>query len=362
MSSNSKFILGLLGASFTPIFIQADQPIQSEAPKVQYLSGEAIKTGDLPGAYNESATYSCCEYADMFITADYVYWKWSQDNIQVGTLVDQTGITYRGNSTAVLRDPGYTSGFQVGAGFNLHGMDDWNLYSEYSWYKNTDNQTVTSTVAQALVLPPALIRPDLTIKANHLVGTVQTETKMGFQSADFLMQRPFYFGKKLTASFGAGLRAQWITQHLTFSSNSLTIAETSATVTYSNDLKQTTWGLGPKFGFDVNWLLGYGLKVMTNISGSFLYTSYNVNIETTTNDVTVYGNYLHNYGTVRPVTEAFLGLGWGSYLGNDHFHIDLSAGYDFNAYWNYNMLYSTTGQSVGSMYLQGLNIQARFDF
>lgn len=374
LKNELKAALAILGTVFVPVFAHADQSMNASGQQMQqpgYVSGEKIKAGQLPGAYNQSASYVCDNGWDVFVTADYIWWNWQQDLLQVGTLVTQSsGLVdgFAGDSTAVFTTPGYASGFQVGLGFNMKGMDDWNLYSEYTWYRNTENNSTTGTSTKSLVLPAAAFRGDQYVaSAADIVGTVNTQAHMGFQALDFLLQRPFYFGKKLTSNFGAGLRAQWITQTFTASGSNLSVATESLTVPGgSSSAEQTTWQLGPKFAFESNWLLGYGFKIMANIAQSVLYTSYNTHntasgtVVTTTFTGTQHG--LHNYGTLRPVTETFLGLGWGMYFCDNNFHLDMSLGYDFNVHWDYNMMMATTGQALGNMYLHGLNVQVRFDF
>lgn len=378
LKNELKVALAILGTAFVPVFAQADQSMNSsmgssgqQMQQPGYVSGEKVKAGQLPGAYTQSATYVCDNGWDVFVTADYIWWNWQQDIMQIGTLVTQSdGIAngFAGNSTAVVAKPGYSSGFQVGLGFNMQGMDDWNLYSEYTWYRNTANNSTTGTSAQSLVLPSAAFRGDQAVAASSdIVGTLDTQAHMGFQALDFLLQRPFYFGKKLTANFGAGLRAQWITQTFSASGSDLSIASESVAVPVSSSsAEQTTWQLGPKFAFESNWLLGYGFKIMANIAQSVLYTSYNTNatVSATVASTTFSGTEtgLSNYGTLRPVTESFLGLGWGMYFCDNNFHLDMSIGYDFNVHWDYNMAMATTGQTVGNMYLHGLNVQVRFDF
>jgi hypothetical protein len=371
LKNELKAALAILG-TIVPCVAQADQAMNSNQAQQQpgYNSGEMVKAGQLPGAYNQSATYMCDNGWDVYVTGDYLYWKWQQDTFQIGTLVSQTtgDSDGFGNANAVFQDPSYKSGFQVGLGFNMHGMDDWNLYAEYTWYKNTSHATTTGSSTTGLVLPSGAFRGDQHLVAEAALDTtLSTEAKMNFSALDFLLARPFYFGKKLTANFSAGLTALWITQKLTASTSAGTTDLVSdLAMASSSYARQTSWGLGPKFGLDSNWLLGYGLKVMANVSASVLYTRYmtNVNSTTTVGTATATGNSvgLDNYGTLRPVTEMFLGLGWGSYFCDNGFHFDLSVGYDFNVYWNYNMAYATSTQSVGSMYLHGMNIRARFDF
>ena len=135
--------------------------------------------------------------------------------------------------------------------------------------------------------------------------------------------------------------------------------------------ENSSLALGPKFGLDSSWLLGYGLKFLSNISTSVLYTRYTGHTQTdnvgsgrliTELDLTG-SSYIHesNYGTLRPVIETYLGLGWGSYFCDNNCHLDLSVGYDFNVHFDY-ITMAVAPSDPSNLYLHGLNIQARFDF
>jgi hypothetical protein len=384
VKNEMKAALSIMGTVFVPFLVHADQPrddtssmsfsIQEtkQGQKPGYLSGEKVRTDQIPGLYNQSGAYACADPWDVSFTADYIYWKWQQDALQIGTYITANSTIlegFSGNFSNVFQNPGYTSGFQAGMGVNLKGMDDWQLYSEYTWYHNTNNQSFTGTSSNPIVLVYAAYRADQSRVAEaDVVGTLNTQAKLSFQALDFLVQRPFYFGKKLTANFAAGLRTQWITQRRKMNSPSLTNNEDGLeTTNFASSSKLTSWSLGPKAALDSNWLLGCGFKIMSNIAQSVLYTSYNTkaNESGTLESVETYSGSekgLHNYGTLRPVTETFLGLGWGSYFCGNRAHIDLSIGYDFDVYWDYNMLYATTSQTIGNMYLHGANVQLRFDF
>ncbi|MES2199693.1 MAG: hypothetical protein V4489_05960, partial [Chlamydiota bacterium] len=113
------------------------------------------------------------------------------------------------------------------------------------------------------------------------------------------------------------------------------------------------------------------IKALAKVAVSTLYTQYN---SRNNSSITFIGSSfdttpgfskekgLDNYGTLRPVTETFIGLAWGSYFCSDKFHMDLSVGYDFNVFWDYNMTFATISQTVGNMCLHGMNIQLQFDF
>lgn len=354
-----KAALIVLGTACLPLVAHADQPMNSSVKAQQqpaYVSGESIKTGDLPAAYNASASYQCVDGWDVFITADYIYWNWQQESMQMGVLDPED----QGAHEAVFQYPGYASGFQVGLGFNMPGMDNWNLYSEYTWYKNSNTKSVSSTAA----VPLNVLNLHGRTKT-YVVGTTTSEVEMQFDALDFLVRRPFYFGKKLTANVSLGLKALWITQNFnrTLVGSELLNDELEA-LNSSSAVKQTTWGLGPKIGIETNWILGCGFQIMGNLSTSVLSTSYNVTGTLETLDGSDSFNCLHNYGVLRPVTEAFLGLGWNTGFCDNSYRLALSVGYDFDVYWSYNLIdYAVENRkNVGDMYLQGLNIGARFDF
>jgi hypothetical protein len=367
------YILTVTGLTLIPALGQAQQEINNENFQSQstYVPGEMIRSGQLPAGYNQSASYVCDNKWDVFATGDYLYWAWNQGTVQVGTIItESTEITTDTiiTDTAIFNNPGYASGFQVGMGFNMKGMDNWNIYSEYSWYKNTSNENFTGTTANPIVLASDEFRSDGICPMAHLEGTLASKVKIGFQALDFLAQRPFYFGKKLTANFSTGLRAQWMSQSFSRAApllinNTANIVSTDISVS----AKQTSWSLGPKFALDTNWLLGYGIKMLGNIAQSALYTSYNTSsgydyVRSNGTIVSSSSTGLHNYGSISPVTEFFLGLAWGSYFCGNGFHMDLSIGYDFNIYWNYNMVHAANSQTESNMYLHGLNMQLRFDF
>jgi hypothetical protein len=364
-----KAALAILGTVCVPMFAQTDQSMSDSRGQQQqqpgYVSGDAIKAGQLPGGYNQSAAIMCDDGWDVFVSADYIWWNWSQDrgmNLGFAGLGAFTSadVSLHPNTT----NPGYASGFQVGLGFVMKGMDDWNFYGEYTWYKNS----ASNSNAVAGTLPNALLTANL---------TGSSDISIAYNNADFLLQRSFYFGKKLTSNFYTGLRALWINNDASLTaSGTLTALSSIVTGDYSNvymSASNSSWALGPKFGFDANWLLGYGVKFLSNMSASVLYTRYTGDFSSSTTGtgkvITAFsGNSSvsineSNFGRLRPVLESYLGLGWGSYFGDNSFRLDLSIGYDFNVHFDYVTNMTTPGGSGPSnLYLHGLNVQARFDF
>ena len=356
--------LVVLGA-LAPFAAQADQ---SNAQPT-FLQGEKVKEGQLPAGYNQSAHYMCEDAWDVSFTADYLYWKLSADMDEMATLIttSSSGVAaaFNGIGTTVSVDPTYKSGFQVGMGLDLKGMDNWNLYGEYTWYQNKTHKSVEAADGQVLVIGDDL-RP-----ARYEVLSVEdlsARYRLHYNAADLSIQRSFYNGKKLTADFGVGLRGLWLSQHYKLNAGGLAYAEvdassfTSESGTLAVKRELQSWALGPRFTLGSNWLLGCGFRFMGDLAASVLYTRYTEKDQSAVSTLTNLSiSEPSNYNTLRAITETSLGLGWGSYFGQKNdFHLDLSASYEFNVFWNQSI--SDMNGGHGNFYLQGLNVAARFDF
>ncbi len=333
---------------------------------------EIVKQDPISAGYNASASYPCINNWDIFITADYLYWDWSQSSFLLGTTTPIENVALQGSTGSrktVYQTPGYASGFQVGVGVNMPKMDDWNLFSEYTRYRNSNTTSILSGPGSMIIFPTSA-NPSSDSSLSTLEGTFSSNIQMNYDSVDFLLKRPFYFGKKLTANFGAGLRALFISQKFIREMDGFNGADLITIINRTETSTPSTWGLGPKFSFETNWMLGHGLQIMMNLATSVLYTRYTLNSNGTAEIIS--GNRTFNtsfswdeisqLNALRPITESFVGLGWKSAFCNKKYYIALSAGYNFDVFWNYDMLNYAASQTQGDMFLQGLNVQTRFDF
>ncbi len=337
--------------------------------------------GEQVGLYNQSSMVSCENSWDIAFTADYIYWIWQQDGLDVGALAtpDTAGgsLFLSGTEEIVFQTPGYASGFQVGLGCNFHGMDDWRLKLDYTWYENSDSLKTTPGSGQYLAVSSSSIKAPGGLSIGLLLsGDLQTTAKLHFSELDATLQRMFYQGKSLTARYSMGVKALWIDEYGTsYGSKLFFIGENIPFAVPLRGSFQTTssinsWALGPVFGFQTNWLLGYGLRIEGNLRGSLVYTSYTKLQFTASGQFTDTGSsnlilsQPNHYNTVSPVLETSLGLGWGSYLCNRNLYLDLFVGYDFNIYWDRTMLDAVrqNNGAPGNLQLQGLNGRVGIDF
>lgn len=369
LKNELKVALAILGTAFVPLFAQADQSMdaprygssssQQQQP-MTLMPGDAVEDGQLSPAYVANAGIACADGWDIRIWGDYLYWKLSQDSAVVATQVDQASILngISGNTTYVNQNPGYTSGFEVGIGFGLAGLDNWGIDFNYTWYKNDNTLEVPGTAAKAL-----LIGARNSNAASYQVGTLTSEANFGFQTLDFFINRSGYQGKNLVVNLAGGLKALWISETYTQSGSFTSLATPSLASTFSAEVDQSNWQLGTTFAMNANWLLGWGFSIMTNIQTTLAYASYCTGADYSgtlaANSFAGSATDLHNYGTIRPIIESFLGMNWGMYFCDQSFRFDLRVGYDFNVYFNQ---HRELGVGFSNTYLQGLNVGLMFHF
>lgn len=357
------------GTLVVPFIVLADQPMNASQSQIQqpsYLPGEKIREGQLPGAYNESASYIVDDSWDVYFTGDFIYWQLN-NHMSLGTMIDSpsasTPVFATGSARIFNVESSYKPGFQVGMGFDMKGMDDWNLYSEYTWYMNKSTRSADVDSDDIFVMAAGPV-------GNRVLADEATGTSIfHYNCADLSLQRNFYNGKKLTAMFGCGLRGRWINSKANIKATGLrTGGSTTALEDFTpesgsmnSSFTQHSWALGPRFELNSNWLLGCGFKIIGDISASILYTQY-------TKINNSYTEGANHYSSVNPkkrlksITETSLGLGWGSYFGkNNSYHFDISSAYEFIVNWeqNYDVLGIIVSDNIN---IYGLNIAARLDF
>ncbi len=318
----------------------------------------------VPG-YNESARYLKEEKWDVFVGGSFIYWLASEDGLTIGRRIplNRAKVTPTLNEQILYQKFEFKPGFKLYAGFGTSAMDNWNFYGQWTRLHQTTN-TNFSFDNNNIVTQTWIVR----INTAYLATGVSSSWGLKFDLLDVAWSRPFYQGTKLTATPLVGIRASWIDQDL-----NLTYSFSNATpMNCTFDSK--SWGLGPLVGLATNWNLGAGISVLGKASGSILYTSYtkitlNENIAlaalAASEVIAKYGPYR----TARPNAEIGLGLAWGTNFGK-HYYVNLAATYDFNVFWNQNVLrgisdnyaFATDEAAVGALTLHGLTVDASFDF
>lgn len=348
-------------------------------PAVCFERGYPNTNCCFPAAYNEPANYDLAPCAwDFWVDASFTYWDALQDgmDLAVQTTVNSTPTLLSPTvGNFLFQDNQYKPGFKVGLGMDL-GHDDWSAFAEYTWFRSTTTtNTAPSSDGRA---GTAVWAVNSWVRAANTGGLIDFSSlssswTLNMDLLDVGATRPYYQGTHLIAGPFGGVRAQWIRQKLDLSGNTFTTSAATGTTGVTSNNKSNSWAVGPRGGINGKWHVGYGLRVEGDIAASILFTQYtsvknNVSATSSGGNPTA-GNY-SDYNCLRVGNEMNLGLGWGSYFDCRNYHLDLLATYDFQVFWNQNMMRAlvdnlgggTVGASAGNLYLQGLTVKAQFDF
>lgn len=356
----------------------------------KFRSGDILPNDKYTPAYNAYAGIEVekdSSFPDMSITASFLYYYANQGGMSLAT---SAATQYGGsspqtvntsNSIVLNQDLAFKPGFKVGLGF---GCDESFFSAEYTWIRQTTHTNENapnpgsefSAGTTGSWVVSNWFQQIATASSQSLSATnVNSQWKLGLDIGDLLINRAFYQGKDVIVTPFVGLRGAWIRQNI-----NVTITPPSGIFTglsyptITSENSSNSWAIGPRVGLDASYLLGMGFRLEGSTAGSLLATQYThvrhqENIATIGNTPSTIGTEINNYNCVRPEVDLGLGLGWGKYLSEGRFYFDLSANYDFIAFFEQNMIRNLLDQSVAgvgssasNLYFQGLNITARFDF
>jgi hypothetical protein len=161
-----------------------------------------------------------------------------------------------------------------------------------------------------------------------------------------------------------GVRAAWIKQH-----RSCAYKNVLDSTFGINDLEKShSFGIGPRFSLDTNWMIGDGFRFMANSAFDLLYTRYVRTLHV--HDIVANAVALSVFkrqvdiSVLRPHLDLELGFAWGTYFDCHKWHFDLSASYGFQIFWRQNMFAFVQGRqsNYGNLYVHGLTLTAKLDF
>lgn len=326
-------------------------------------------------------SYLAC---NVSIDTSFIYWFASQDGMSLASsanLQSGTAVNLENGSTQLIQPFNYDPGFKVGLGI---GYDDWELHTEYTWVRQNTSINSNAPPSNGAGGTSVWLMNNWFAQAvgsnNNSLSATQVSSKwhLGIDWLDATVGRPYYQSRSMVLSPYGGIRALWIRQSLNIGANvpsaALTIAQLplSAQPIYSRN-QSHSWSLGPVFGSGARWLIGSGVRLEGHGDISLLFTQYSrlthsENSVSANSDSPLFGTSQTNFNTVRPTAQLGLGIGWGSYTYCGKYHVDFSADYDFNVFWNQNMIrslvdnFSAGSSSSGDLFLHGLTLTGRFDF
>ncbi|MBI5273579.1 MAG: hypothetical protein HY860_00815 [Chlamydiales bacterium] len=322
----------------------------------------------VPG-YNASCRINVQRSYDFFISGSFTYWQPIQENMKLGVISNTTNPLDLVNGDEVDLDFDYKPGFKVGLGMNFD-YDKWDTFIEYTWFRGTEQVDVNLDPNNTQVnLLPAWQIPNF-LNPEYNIGSEKWKLRMDL--IDWDLARCYNVGTELCFHPFLGLRGAIINQSIRVDYINITPSDLATWPSTFIHQTSDSWGIGPRVGLSLNWNLGKGFRLYGNGEMDILFTQYDLK-STQTSAVTVANRYIvnqNNANYLREHAELDLGLGWGTYFLSNQYHIDFSADYGFQVFFDQNMFRSiASAQAVGkstmpngNLYIQGLTVSVRFDF
>ncbi len=327
----------------------------------------------IPSAYNEPANFqlSPCPW-DFWVDASFTYWTAYQEGLLLATSTatyTSVPVETAESQTLLFQDTKWEPGFKIGLGVNL-GHDHWSALAEYTWFRSRTTTSAVAPEGPAESTAPRWRINNWELDSDSLATALSSVWRLHMDLLDVAMTRPYYQGTHLIVAPFGGVRAAWIRQNLNFQPTLPVATGTNTNAEYH--YKSHSWAVGPRGGMQGKWHLGWGFRVEGDAAAGIAFTRYTkVSGYADPSDDGERANSVGytDYNTLRFNNDMSVGLGWGDYFDCRNYHFDLLVSYDFQIFWNQNMMKPLADlfdefvhTPAQNLYLQGLTVRAQFDF
>lgn len=232
-----------------------------------------------------------------------------------------------GGVTSVSNDfesvhPQYTWGFLLGMGYIFPNTANDVRINWMHLHDDGDSDSSTFTGPDLVVFPLAG-EPSDTLTADD-VATAEGEVVYDFDAVDLTFGQYINIGRRLQTRLFTGLRWARLTNELSASYSYPTDLEADETVNQSVDSDSTFNGIGPVFGIEANYMVGYNIGISGYLDAALLVgrLSLDQNLSVTTFDDGVFDGTTNtdfdhdNLSVVTPAWDARLGVNYTYFMGN----------------------------------------------
>ncbi len=222
-------------------------------------------------------------------------------------------------------------GFRLGIGGEIPSMDEWRLMLAWTWFRQTDTQSVHQTDERIILVPWGTPRSFLSYAKE-----AKSRFKLRYDTLDFDLGRTFCPTHTVQLIPYMGVRAAWIQQNFDIKYDGLSINVRdlpicNGKIRMDNDFK----GVGLRAGLGSKWFFAEHWNVYGDLSAALIYGTFKIEDKEGFDDFNS-ENYDKNFGFnpfIGPVQHI-----------EDHFHstavnIDFLAGFAWDyPFWSGSLL------------------------
>lgn len=325
--------------------------------------------------------------ADVFITADFIYWTARMDGLgyartgldEVDNIrLQETPQAVAGSTKFPPRK--FDPGFKAGIGLNL-GHDGWDVYLEYTWFHSNHTNTTsnTNTALNSTGIVPlwdisTVSGPSSQITVDTFANVQNAKGKFRFRFNNFDLElgRNFYISQYLTLRPNIGLKGCWYKENYNVTYTTFINPDIASEVDQVRlKFRQHYWGVGVRAGLDTAWYFDKNWSIFGDVALAGLWGRFDVKrrdfADVDVTDPATSINVINtnfDFHTMKPVLEFQLGLRFDYWFSDDDYHFGLSAAWEEQVWINHNNVFAITDGwgSHGDLGFQGLTLKVRFDF
>ncbi len=330
-----------------------------------------------PSTYIKN-NYPLSQDQEWYTEESYLLLKPSMENMWYGNkaTVEINGASV--TNTVKVKDPEYdwNSGVRLALGKYLPHHDGWDMTLTSTYvYSDARNETNGSPYNGG-----AGFNSSYSFTNVGQANQGKVVWRLNYWTVDLTGGRLFQMTPKVVFHPYLGLRGSW--QYQTTHSTTFSLSPAAGEgleetlTTFSSNIKNDFWGVGPRFGTNLTFYFGSRFSFLANLSASLLVgnqkLSNNNVVNTTAGPLTTPGKSHDRLSVIRTNLEGMVGLGWETWLKNDTVRIAPSVGLEGSLWFAMNQLYniypvSNTFDNVeqrrtGNLGLMGVSFNLQVDF
>lgn len=328
--------------------------------------GEVIPVGNLMPSYNAPAGIHLCQDWNFSLDGSFIWWQARQLGLDMGFVIPSNSNVKQG--TNLYSHFNFHPGFRLGLGMDIR-YDGWETFANYTRLYVSEN-VASGIPSWAEGIEPAWLADAYNNGTTSGPPTADVITanenwSLGYNMVHFGLARPSYVGRTLILSPNAGFCVGLITEKL------LIQYFVRGSGTIFNKLKQMSHLFGPKIGMDGKILFGYGLRFEGGSGFGFLYDIVKAYMKRQdfSSPSNLQLNMSDRFRFFAPCASMTMGLGWGRYLAQNKWYLDLSLAYELHYYWHQNWMRhmkddidQRVASEAADLTFQGLTTNVKFNF
>ncbi|NGX47125.1 MAG: hypothetical protein K1000chlam3_00494 [Chlamydiae bacterium] len=263
--------------------------------------------------------------ADLFLTAEFLYWTARQDGLEfafTNNVTQSTTSTHSEKGKIFHPDWRMEPGFKIGLGI-FFDCDGWDLYANYTWLR-TRNTDETALPKDLKILRPLIFSTE---DIDHI--KITSDWKHDFSVIDLELGRNFFISQCLHLRPHFGLKGTWQKQKWDVVDTGIDSIQ-STLITFA-DLDLDYWGIGIRTGLDSAWHFTPCFSLLGEVAIAALWERFDSETKIFTHDITagsfVVELFIENaFHSIHSVLELYLGLRFENWFCCNEYHWSIEGG------------------------------------